>query len=163
MNTTWSSWYAGAFSLTTLWIFFLIRFSVTCWTYGAGISGGAFTPSFVIGATFGRFLATVFGYSNLCDLFKTSHLHCSQNSYLSLWQPERFGFLTNVYPGIYALVGAVSFLGGFKRMIISFTAILIECTNETSLGLPILLSLMVRHVTIITTTMSIIVYILSCA
>ena len=132
-----------------MWIFFLIRFLVTCWTYGAGISGGGFTPSLVIGATFGRFVATVFGYSNLCNLFTPSHLHCSQNSYLSLWQPEIFGFLTNIYPGIYALVGAVSFLGGVKRMIISFTVILIECTNETSLGLPILLSLTVRHVVII--------------
>ena len=70
-------------------------------------------------------------------------------SYLSMWQPEAFGFLTNIYPGIYALVGAVSFLGGVKRMIISFTVILIECTNETSLGLPILISLMVSNYAII--------------
>ena len=68
-------------------------------------------------------------------------------SYLSLWQPHYFGFLTNIYPGIYSLVGAVSFLGGVKRMILSFTVILIECTNETSLGLPILLTLMVSLVT----------------
>lgn len=64
-------------------------------------------------------------------------------SYLAVWQPHYFGFLTNIYPGIYSLVGAVSFLGGVKRMILSFTVILIECTNETSLGLPILLTLMV--------------------
>ena len=67
-------------------------------------------------------------------------------SYLSLWQPHYFGFLINIYPGIYSLVGAVSFLGGVKRMILSFTVILIECTNETSLGLPILLTLMVSLV-----------------
>ena len=53
--------FTGAFSLSTLWIFFLLHFLITCWTYGAGISGGAFTPSLVIGAAFGRFLATVFG------------------------------------------------------------------------------------------------------
>ena len=64
-------------------------------------------------------------------------------SYLSVWQPHYFGFLTNIYPGIYSLVGAVAFLGGVKRMILSFTVILIECTNETSLGLPILVTLMV--------------------
>lgn len=64
-------------------------------------------------------------------------------SYLATWQPHYFHCLTNIYPGVYALIGAVSFLGGVKRMILSFSVILIECTNEISLGLPILLTHMV--------------------
>ena len=64
-------------------------------------------------------------------------------SYLQMWQPSTFGFLTNLYPGTYALIGAASFLGGVVRMTISLTAILIESTNEISLGLPIMLSILV--------------------
>ena len=54
--------YAGAFSLPTLWIIFLMYFFVACWTYGAGIPSGLFIPCLMIGASYGRFVATVFGY-----------------------------------------------------------------------------------------------------
>ena len=55
------------------------------------------------------------------------------------------GFLTNLYPGTYALIGAASFLGGVVRMTISLTVILIESTNEIDYGLPIMLTLMVCY------------------
>ena len=64
-------------------------------------------------------------------------------SYLNDWQPHYFHFLTNIYPGTYALIGAASFVGGVVRMTISLTVILIESTNEISYGLPIMLTLMV--------------------
>ena len=54
--------HAGAFSLPTLLIIFLTYFFVACWTYGAGIPSGLFIPCLMIGATYGRFVATVFGY-----------------------------------------------------------------------------------------------------
>ena len=66
------------------------------------------------------------------------------HSYLKMWQPNIFSFLTNLYPGTYALIGAASFLGGVVRMTISLTAILIESTNELSLGLPVMISILVR-------------------
>ena len=72
-------------------------------------------------------------------IFNTLSLY----SYLKMWQPNIFGFLTNLYPGTYALIGAASFLGGVVRMTISLTAILIESTNELSLGLPIMISILV--------------------
>ena len=68
-------------------------------------------------------------------------------SYLKIWQPNVFSFLTNLYPGTYALIGAASFLGGVVRMTISLTAILIESTNELSLGLPVMISILVRQTT----------------
>ena len=68
------------------------------------------------------------------------------NRYLTTWKPHLFHFLSNVYPGTYALIGAASFLGGVVRMTISLTVILIESTNEISYGLPIMLTLMVRSV-----------------
>jgi len=52
-------------------------------------------------------------------------------------------FLSNLYPGTYALIGAAAFLGGVVRMTISLTVILIESTNEIDYGLPIMLTLMV--------------------
>lgn len=64
-------------------------------------------------------------------------------SYLNNWQPKIFGFLINLYPGTYTLIGAASFMGGVVRMTISLTAILIESTNELSLGVPIMLSVLV--------------------
>ena len=57
-------------------------------------------------------------------------------------------FLTNLYPGTYALIGAASFLGGVVRMTISLTVILIESTNEIDYGLPIMLTLMVRNLSL---------------
>ena len=62
--------YTGAFSLPTLWIIFLIYFFVACWTYGAGIPSGLFIPCIMIGATYGRFVATVFGYAVICRSVK---------------------------------------------------------------------------------------------
>ena len=55
-------------------------------------------------------------------------------------------FLSNLYPGTYALIGAAAFLGGVVRMTISLTVILIESTNEIDYGLPIMLTLMVSLV-----------------
>ena len=75
-------------------------------------------------------------------------LYCTMSCYdtcryLSTWNYHIFGFLTKVYPGTYALIGAAAFLGGVVRMTISLTVILIESTNEISYGLPIMLTLMV--------------------
>ena len=51
----------GAFTLATLWILFITYFFIACWTHGASISGGIFIPCLLIGATYGRFVAIVFG------------------------------------------------------------------------------------------------------
>ena len=62
---------------------------------------------------------------------------------MSIWNSYYFGFLSNLYPGTYALIGAAAFLGGVVRMTISLTVILIESTNEIDYGLPIMLTLLV--------------------
>ncbi len=66
-------------------------------------------------------------------------------SYLTNWRPYYFHWLTTLYPGTYALIGAASFLGGVVRMTISLTVILIESTNEIEYGLPIMITVMVSH------------------
>ena len=52
--------YAGAFTLPTLLILFIFYFFIACWTYGAGVPSGLFIPCLMIGAAYGRFMATVF-------------------------------------------------------------------------------------------------------
>ena len=51
----------------------MLYFFIGCWTHGAGISGGIFIPCLLIGAIYGRFVATVFGYAAL---------HMYTNNYL---------------------------------------------------------------------------------
>ena len=50
----------GAFTLSTLWILFLVYFFIACWTHGAGISAGIFLPCLLIGATYGRIVGMLF-------------------------------------------------------------------------------------------------------
>eukprot|EP00056_Hartaetosiga_gracilis_P005694 m.87790 g.87790 ORF g.87790 m.87790 type:complete len:868 (+) comp12249_c0_seq2:3-2606(+) len=107
----------GKFSLQTLGFYFVMYFFIACWTYGIAIPSGLFVPCLVTGASFGRLIGTA----------------------LRIWSPH----YSQTRLGTYALVGAASFLGGVVRMTISLTVILIESTNEISLGLPLMVSLMV--------------------
>ena len=45
-------------------------------------------------------------------------------------------------PGTFAMIGASAMLGGVVRMTISLTVILMECTNDVTYGLPIMVTLM---------------------
>ncbi|KAJ8021349.1 Chloride transport protein 6 [Holothuria leucospilota] len=106
----------GAFSLSSLAIFFGFFFLLSCWTYGSLVPSGLFVPCLLCGAAYGRFVGNVL----------TSFLN-----------------LSSVYSGTFALIGSAAFLGGVVRMTISLTVILIESTNEISYGLPIMVTLIV--------------------
>ncbi|XP_071945627.1 H(+)/Cl(-) exchange transporter 6-like [Antedon mediterranea] len=106
----------GAFSLSSLGIFFMLFFFLACWTYGAMVPSGLFVPCLLCGAAYGRFVGNVL------------------NVYVGY---------KNIYTGTFALMGSAAFLGGVVRMTISLTVILIESTNEISYGLPIMVVLMV--------------------
>eukprot|EP00033_Pygsuia_biforma_P002282 GCRY01002527.1.p1 GENE.GCRY01002527.1~~GCRY01002527.1.p1 ORF type:complete len:776 (+),score=132.87 GCRY01002527.1:113-2440(+) len=105
---------ANEFSLLSLAIFTVCYFFFACWTSGAGISTGIFVPVMTIGAGFGRFFGEV-----LNNMFPS------------------------LDPGVYALIGATSMLGGVTRMTISLTIIMLEITNDIQFLLPIMLVLMV--------------------
>ncbi|XP_043340656.1 chloride transport protein 6 isoform X3 [Cervus elaphus] len=106
----------STFSPVTLALFFILYFSLACWTYGISVPSGLFVPSLLCGAAFGRLVANVL------------------KSYIGLG---------HIYSGTFALIGAAAFLGGVVRMTISLTVILIESTNEITYGLPIMITLMV--------------------
>ncbi|XP_076820121.1 H(+)/Cl(-) exchange transporter 6-like [Clavelina lepadiformis] len=107
---------SGEYSLLTLGLFFLLFYLLCCWTYGSSVPSGLFVPCILCGAAYGRFVATVL---------------------------QKFFGMEHIYLGTFSLIGAAAFLGGVVRMTISLTVILIECTNEISLSLPIMVTLMV--------------------
>ncbi|KAL5491616.1 hypothetical protein EMCRGX_G016934 [Ephydatia muelleri] len=111
-----------AFSVSTLWIVFVLYFCVSCWTLGTAISSGLFIPCIVTGALYGR-LVTIF--------FETYNI------------PVLSAAFREVYTGTYALIGAASFLAGVMRMTLSLTVIMVEATQQVTYGVPIMVSVMV--------------------
>lgn len=105
-------------SMKTLSLFLIVYYFLAVITYGLSVSSGVFIPSLLIGATGGRLIGLVLRH------------------YLGplewLEQLNKF-----------AIIGAVSVLGGVVRMTISLTVIIIEATGCISFGLPIMLCLMV--------------------
>lgn len=105
-------------SIKTLAIFLVVYYFLAVITYGLSISSGVFIPSLLIGATGGRLVGLILLY------------------YLGplKWLTQQNKF---------AIIGAVSVLGGIVRMTISLTVIVIEATGCISFGLPIMICLMV--------------------
>ena len=104
-----------SFTPLSLVMFFIPFYIMACWTYGISVPSGLFVPSLLSGAAFGR----------LCV-------------YTIHWLE-----IPTVAPdGMFALIGAASFLGGMARMTISLTVILLECTGVIEWGLPIMVTLM---------------------
>lgn len=106
----------GEFSFSTLAVFTCIYFALFCWTQGIAAPVGVFVPAILTGASYGRLVGQLL------------------NNIGSAWR---------INPGTFALIGAASFLGGVTRMTIALTVILIEATNDTTYGLPIMITLMV--------------------
>lgn len=106
----------GAVSLVA---FVLIFFVLGVWTYGLSVSSGVFIPSLAIGAAWGRLVG-----------MGVAHL-----------MPENPNLQLDV--GKFALIGAACQLGGILRTTISLTVIIVECTDDISFGLPIMIVLMI--------------------
>eukprot|EP01121_Diplochlamys_sp_Union-15-3_P020966 TRINITY_DN8354_c0_g1_i2.p1 TRINITY_DN8354_c0_g1~~TRINITY_DN8354_c0_g1_i2.p1 ORF type:complete len:780 (-),score=126.87 TRINITY_DN8354_c0_g1_i2:81-2165(-) len=110
----------GEFSHSTLVVFIIVFYILAIWTYGIGVVSGLFVPSLLTGAAIGRLMGLI-----LLDV-------CAH-----------FNWPTDINPSTFALIGAASFLGGIARMTISLTVILIECTDDITYALPIMLCLIV--------------------
>ncbi|XP_062566796.1 H(+)/Cl(-) exchange transporter 7-like isoform X2 [Saccostrea cucullata] len=99
--------------------FILVFFLLGVWTYGLSVSSGVFIPCLAIGAAWGRLVGI--GVANM--------------------MPENPNLQLDV--GKFALIGAACQLGGILRTTISLTVIIVECTDDISFGLPIMIVLMI--------------------
>ena len=59
----WLNCSPGAFSLTSLGIFFICFYFLACWTYGASVPSGLFVPCLLCGAAYGRFIGELCRYT----------------------------------------------------------------------------------------------------
>eukprot|EP01018_Ginkgo_biloba_P024749 Gb_03968 [translate_table: standard] len=88
------------FHHTSILMFFAAVYVLTLFSYGIAVPSGLFIPVILTGATYGRLVGMLMG------------------SYTDLDQ------------GLFAVLGAASFLGGTMRMIVSLCVILLELTNN---------------------------------
>ncbi|XP_043806511.1 putative chloride channel-like protein CLC-g isoform X2 [Manihot esculenta] len=101
------------FQYSSILIFFITCFFLSIFSYGIVAPAGLFVPVIVTGASYGRFIGMIFSS-------KSSLNH-----------------------GLYAVLGAASFLGGSMRMTVSLCVIILELTNNLLLLPLIMLVLLV--------------------
>ena len=86
--------------MSTLSLFFVAVYCLGLVTYGVAVPAGLFVPVILAGASYGRMVGTLLGP------------------------------VSNLDAGLFALLGAASFLGGTMRMTVSVCVILLELTND---------------------------------
>lgn len=96
------------FHISSLFIFFGAVYCLGVITYGIAIPAGLFIPVILAGASYGRLVGRLFASISSLDT------------------------------GLFALLGAASFLGGTMRMTVSLCVILLELTNDLLL-LPLIM------------------------
>lgn len=100
IRNLFSSSNAKEFRLSSLFIFFAAMYLLGIITYGIAVPAGLFIPVILAGASYGRVAGTL------------------------------IGGISNLNVGLFALLGAASFLGGTMRMTVSLCVILLELTNN---------------------------------
>ncbi|CAD6199746.1 unnamed protein product [Caenorhabditis auriculariae] len=122
----WTSSHLGAdfHPLYTLTAYFCVYFLLIPICITLFIPTGVFVPCFVLGACGGRIVGEI----------------------LSMWWPEGLRGLGHpqIYPGLYAVVGAASFTGSVTHSL-SIALIVCETTGQLCALLPVLIALMVSN------------------
>uniref|UniRef100_A0A914W961 Chloride channel protein n=1 Tax=Plectus sambesii TaxID=2011161 RepID=A0A914W961_9BILA len=118
----WTGGPDGDVSIFVSLLTFVITFyclSIVCYTLP--VPSGIFLPSFVIGAAIGRLIGEVVAY----------------------WHPEGIKGVSEVqiYPGIYAIVGAAAFTGAVTHAV-SVSVIAFEMTGQITFLLPVLIAVL---------------------
>ncbi|CAD6260797.1 unnamed protein product [Miscanthus lutarioriparius] len=117
IRNLFSSGTENEFHMSTLFVFFTAIYCLGLVTYGIAVPSGLFIPVILAGATYGRIVGTLLGP------------------------------LSDLDPGLFALLGAASFLGGTMRMTVSVCVILLELTNDL-LMLPLVMLVLLISKTI---------------
>ena len=105
------------FEYSSMFIFFITCFFLSIFSYGVVAPAGLFVPVIVTGASYGRFVGMLVG----------------KNS--------------NLNHGLYAVLGAASFLGGSMRTTVSLCVIILELTNNLLL-LPLIMMVLLVSKTV---------------
>ncbi|XP_042006505.1 chloride channel protein CLC-c-like [Salvia splendens] len=108
IRNLFSSEKGNELEISTLIIFFTGTYFLGIVTYGIAVPSGLFIPVILAGATYGRLVGRLLGSLSTLDL------------------------------GLFAILGAASFLGGTMRMTVSLCVILLELTNNL-LMLPLIM------------------------
>ncbi|KAG2012421.1 hypothetical protein GB937_007252 [Aspergillus fischeri] len=120
---------ASAGTITLLLMAALLGFFLASFTFGLDIPAGIILPSVAIGALYGRAFGTMFKmWQNAYPNF----------FFFSSCEPD----VPCVTPGIYAIVGAASALGGATRMTVSIVVIMFELTGALTYVIPIMIAVM---------------------
>ena len=113
-----------ALDVGVLSVFCVAYFLLAALSYGSAVPGGLFIPSIVIGATYGR----------IVGILTSAFVLPSASSGIS------------VNPGVYAVLGAASMLGGVTRMTLPISVMMIEITSDAQFLIPIMLVVLLAKV-----------------
>ncbi|KAL4893064.1 Cl channel CLC-3 [Aspergillus ambiguus] len=120
---------ASAGTIALLLMAAVLGFFLASGTFGLDVPAGIILPSVAIGALYGRALGTAF------KIWQTAY----PNFFLfGKCEPD----VPCVTPGIYAIIGAASALGGATRMTVSIVVIMFELTGALTYVIPIMVAVM---------------------
>eukprot|EP01060_Flectonema_neradi_P014695 TRINITY_DN2132_c0_g2_i1.p2 TRINITY_DN2132_c0_g2~~TRINITY_DN2132_c0_g2_i1.p2 ORF type:complete len:328 (+),score=45.55 TRINITY_DN2132_c0_g2_i1:1214-2197(+) len=107
-----------------------VKFLLTIFTFGIKVPAGLFVPSLFVGACCGRLLGMFVRNLGI------------ESSY---WFTECEGVPASfcIIPGIYAVVGAASVLGGVTRMTLSLVVIVFELTGGLEYLVPVMIAVLI--------------------
>ena len=108
----------------------IVKLFLTIFTFGIKVPAGLFVPSLFVGACCGRLLGMAVRSLRI------------ENSY---WFRECEGIPASfcVIPGVYAVVGAASVLGGVTRMTLSLVVIVFELTGGLEYLVPVMIAVLI--------------------
>ena len=111
----------------TLLVFAVFYFLMCALSYGMAVPGGLFVPCIIIGAAYGRLVGLA-----VQSIF-TANTPAGETPPL-------------IIPGVYALLGSASLLGGITRMALPITVMMIEITSDSQFLIPIMLVVLLAKV-----------------
>lgn len=111
----------------TLLVFAVFYFLMCVLSYGMAVPGGLFVPCIIIGAAYGRLVGLA-----VQSIF-TANTPAGETPPL-------------IIPGVYALLGSASLLGGITRMALPISVMMIEITSDSQFLIPIMLVVLLAKV-----------------
>ena len=120
--------------------FFVLYFVLAACTAGASVPAGLIIPMLLLGGSYGR-------ASGLIGI-EMKKAMCESLSELTAVDPMDTYYWSTVYrwvgrdcrlpdPGVYAVVGMASFLGGSTRITVMLATVIVELTDDASLIAPV--------------------------